>query len=61
MKITLLIATLLLFLCHDVFNIAPPKRREIDLQFSGKDFVPCYTQYDCYVGHKRHHINVTHI
>ena len=60
-KTTLLIPTLMIFLCHDVINITRPNWHVIDLQFSVKDFVPQYTHYVRYVGHKRHHFNVTHI
>ena len=60
-KITLLIPTLVTFLCHDLFNITCPYWHGIDLQFSVKNFVPQYTHYVRYVGHKWHHFNVTHI
>ena len=59
-KITLLTPKFV-FLCHDVFNITPPKWHGIDLQFSVKVFLPQYSHYVHYVGHKRYHFNVTHI
>ena len=59
MKITLLIATLVNFLYHDVFNYTRPI--DIDLHFPVKDYVPQYTHYVRYGGHKRHHFNVTNM
>ena len=61
MKITLLIPTLVIFMCHDVFNISRRNLHGVDLQFSVKDFVPQYAHYARYAGHKRHHFNVSHI
>ena len=48
-------------LCHHVFTITRLNWHGIDLKFSVKDFVSQYTHYVSYVGHKRHHSNVTHI
>ena len=61
MKITLLIPTHVIFLCHDVFNISRPNWHGINLQISVKDFVSQYTHYVRYMGHKQHHFNVTYI
>ena len=47
--------------CRYVFNMTRPNWREMDLQISVKDYVPLYTHYVHYIGHKRHHLNVTHI
>ena len=61
MIITFLIPTLVIFLCHDVFNITRPNLYAIDLQFSIEDVVPQYMHYVRYLGHLRHDCNVTHI
>ena len=61
MKITLLIPTLVIFLCHDVFQITRRIDMEFILKFSVKDCVPLYTHFVRYVGHKQHQFNVTHI
>ena len=45
MKFTLLIPTLVIFVCHVVFNITRPNWHGIGLQFSVKDFLPQYTDY----------------
>ena len=61
MKITLLILTLVIFLCQYEFKITRPNWHKIDLQLSIKDVVPLYTHYVRYVGHERHHFNIVHI